>query len=252
PPLHREASRRANPSRVPVRCARGRRSRRASPSAARATASRPPTSCGLRREFLPQVAEVRLRVDAAAGHALDRLLRGELPSHRVEVFAEPLPEIAELAALETLVEVAEILLRTLPDLHGDDVPERVRGKVPEVPGGPVHVLEDAARVVGDLDVEVVVHACVPGAWEVLHREAALDQLLLELEADDDVQVVRDLVRVDADQRRAHPVHGAVEGLLVHRPELGGEGLLETRIEEAPERAAAADEVLPGSALGLVQ
>ena len=67
-----------------------------------------------------------------------------------------------------------------------------------------------------------------------------------------MQVVGDLVRIDPDQGRVHLVDRAIESLLVDRPELAGEGLLQARVEEAPERAAPADEVLPRPALGLVQ
>src|SRR6266511_2358847 len=70
------------------------------------------------------------------------------------------------------------------------------------------------------------------------------------EAEDDVHVVGDLVRVDADQGRLHLVDGAVERLLVDRRELG-EVLLQPWVEVAPEGAAAADQVLPGAALRLV-
>ena len=116
----------------------------------------------------------------------------------------------------------------------------------------MHVLEDAARVVGNLDSQVVGHARVPGPGEILDGEAVLDQVLLQLEAQDDVHVVGDLVGIDADQRRVHLVHRPVETLLVDIPELRRECVLQTRIVETPERAATPDEVLPQAALGLMQ
>jgi hypothetical protein len=111
----------------------------------------------------------------------------------------------------------------------------------------VHVLENAARVVGDVDPEVLVHPRIPLLRQVVQVDATLDQLLLELEAQDDVHVVRHLVRVDPDQRRVHLVDCPVKRFLVDRRELR-ERLLEPRVEVAPERTRTADEVLPRPAL----
>ena len=74
----------------------------------------------------------------------------------------------------------------------------------------------------------------------MRGEVARDELALELKAEDDVEVVRDLVRVDADQGRLNPVDAAVELLLVDAAERGRERLLKAGIEVAPERAAPAD------------
>jgi hypothetical protein len=72
--------------------------------------------------------------------------------------------------------------------------------------------------------------------------------LLELEAEDDVEVVGRLVGLDPDQGGLNLVHGAVERLEVDIPEALREVLLQLRVEEPPERQAAADEVLPHSTL----
>ena len=60
--------------------------------------------------LLAQVREVRLGVDARADRALERLLRRELPAVLVDVLAEPLAERRELAALERVVEVRQVLV----------------------------------------------------------------------------------------------------------------------------------------------
>ena len=78
------------------------------------------------------------------------------------------------------------------------------------------------------------------------------QLLLELEAQDDVEPVARLVGVDADERAAHAVDGAVEALERDVAERVRERLLEARVEPAPERERATDDVLPEPALRLVQ
>src|SRR5437773_860143 len=73
-----------------------------------------------------EVAQVRLRIHRPADRALQQLLRRERAAVPVHVLAQPLAQGLELAALELLVEAADFRLRPLPQLHGDDVPERVR------------------------------------------------------------------------------------------------------------------------------
>ncbi len=76
--------------------------------------------------------------------------------------------------------------------------------------------------------------------------------LLDLEAQDDVQVVGRLVRLDADQRRHDGVHLAVPALCVVAGKRLRMELLQPREEAPPERQRAADEVLPHPTLGLVE
>ena len=59
--------------------------------------------------LVPQVPEVRRRLDRAADHPLQRLRRRELAPVPVQALAEPLPERAELAALDLLVQVRQVL-----------------------------------------------------------------------------------------------------------------------------------------------
>src|ERR671934_98488 len=79
-------------------------------------------------------------------------------------------------------------------------------------------------------------------------DPAVDEVLLELEAQDHVHPIRDLVGPDADQRRADTRDSGEEPVEVDVPELLGERLLYARVEEPPERPAASDEVLPQPAL----
>ena len=67
-----------------------------------------------------------------------------------------------------------------------------------------------------------------------------------------MKAVARLVRIDADERAARPIHGPVEALERDATKLVRERLLQTRVEPAPERQRAADDVLPESALRLVQ
>ncbi len=46
----------------------------------------------------------------------------------------------------------------------------------------MHVLEHAARIVGYVEAEVVVHLSVPALRQILQLDATVDDVLLELEA----------------------------------------------------------------------
>ena len=81
-------------------------------------------------------------------------------------------------------------------------------------GRPVRVLEDAVRVVGDVDAEVLAHPLVPDLRQVSELDAAVDDVLLELEAEDDVHAVRHLVGLDPDQRGLDAVDAGDEAVEV--------------------------------------
>src|SRR5262249_29604328 len=206
-------------------------------------------SCG--GELPLQVAEVRLGVDRPADDTLECLRRRVLAPESMQLLAQPLADRAELTARDLPVDVVEVLAQPPPDLPADHVPERIRREVAEAAARPVHVLQHAVPVVGDVDVEVAVHHLVPQTRQVAQVEAVHD-LLLELETQDDVEVVRRLVRLDADQPGPDVVDRAEPPLLVDGSELTRERLPQARVEPAPERARPADEVLPESRLRLVQ
>ena len=87
--------------------------------------------------------------------------------------------------------------------------------------------------------------------QVLRAEPAREQLALELEAQDDVEAVARLVRVDPDERAPRAVHDPVEPLQRDVSEPIWERRLHSRVEPAPERERAPDDVLPEPALRLV-
>ena len=94
-------------------------------------------------------------------------------------------------------------------------------------------------VVGHLDAEQIEHPGAPRIGKVLRIEGALDELLLELEAQDDVEAVRRLVGLDADEPGLGAVDRGEERLEVDVSELRRERLLQRLVPVEPERAAAA-------------
>jgi hypothetical protein len=91
----------------------------------------------------------------------------------------------------------------------------------------------------------------PRGREIAHGEFAGEKFLLHLEAQNDVEIVGHLVRIHADQRRLHEVHGEVEFLGVERGGLRRKQRAEARLEVAPETAAARHLVFPQAALRFV-
>ena len=168
------------------------------------------------------------------------------------MLAEPVGERSELALLELRVQVGHVRVDLLPKLARDDVTEGVGREVADRADRPVHVLEDTERVVRRLDAEVVLHALVPDLRQLVEIDRVGKQLLLELEAKDDVQVVRRLVGLNPDQGRLDPVDGPIPVGDLDAAERLRERALELRVEVPPERKAAADHVLPHAALRLVQ
>ena len=167
----------------------------------------------------------------------------------MDVLAQPLAQRREIARRDAVVERGDVRVGPLPQLAGDQVAERVGREVADQPGRPVHVLEHALGVVGHVEPEVLLQPGVPGLGQIGDLEPVLDQLLLELEAQHDVQPVGHLVGLDPDERALDPVHRAVEGVGV---DAGAEVLPHQRREHAAEGAAAPDHVLPQAALRLVQ
>src|SRR6476659_4547772 len=202
-------------------------------------------------ELAAKVTHVRLGVDLGrADDAVERLAGRELPAEAVKMLAQPVAQRAELTLLEPVVQVGDVRRDPLPDLRRDQVAERVRREVADRAARPVDVLQDALGVVRHVDPEVVVHPAVPLVRQLVERELVAQHRLLELEAQDDVEVVRRLVRLDADERRLDAVHLAVPGLGVVAGERREERLQPWE-EVPPERQRAPDEVLPHAALRLV-
>src|SRR5262249_3148129 len=202
-------------------------------------------------ELRPQVREVRLWVDVRTSDALEQNARRIHPAVSIHILREPLAHRPELPACELLLDVAEIGACPIPDLHRDDVPELVRREVADQPDRPVHVLEDAVRIVRHVDAEVLLHSRIPRRRQIANGQRPGEQLQLELEAQDDVEPIRDLVRIAAERTGPDRIHRADERLLVDGAEPVCEERLQLWVEPAPEPDAAADEVLPRPTLRLV-
>ena len=110
----------------------------------------------------------------------------------------------------------------------------------------MHVLENALGIPPRNDVQVAPHLLTPDVRQLLHARSAFHQVLLDLEPQHDVEVIRQLVSFDADQRWFHPVDRGIELLHRYVGQLLREELLQVRIETPPEGAGSPDAVFPES------
>ena len=117
----------------------------------------------------------------------------------MNVFAKPLTQRLEFARGKRLFERTNRVLRSFKELRGVHVAESVSGKISDETFGPVNVLEAAGRVRIRRDPEVVLVSLGPSAGKIRGLEVAIEKGALELESDQNVKVVGDFVRFDANQ-----------------------------------------------------
>ena len=76
----------------------------------------------------------------------------------------------------------------------------------------MNILQDAARVVGHVDVEALLHVRVPLLRDGRDVQFSREQSALDVISQEHVEGIRELVRLDPNQARLHAVDGAVEVL----------------------------------------
>ena len=78
-------------------------------------------------------------------------------------------------------------------------------KIAKRPHGPVDILKTTLSIIRRKNAERVAIRLVPRGWNVLHNQIAAEAGPFDLEPNDDVQVVRQFVGLNANQRRADRV-----------------------------------------------
>ena len=179
----------------------------------------------------PEVCEQRLQVDLRARHALEQLLRHVL-AVLVDVLAEPLAEWRELAAADLLVHVgmsSEIRSQscaeaTLPSAYVEEVPIECR---PSACPGARRPRRPAPRRRGTPSSSRPPRGTSAAASRPVIISCSSSKRRM-------MEVVRRLVRVDADERRLDAVDGSVEALRVDAVQLRRERVLHEREVVLPE------------------
>src|SRR5262249_15648013 len=157
---------------------------------------------------------------------------------------EPVLQRSEIARAEVGVDIAEVASSLLHELSSVQVAERVGREVAESAEAPVNVLQAATRIVGRRQPERGTESIVPRTGHVRGLQVAAHERLLHLEAQHNVQVVRRLVCLDANERGAHIVDRedpVVERYVTQRIV---KHLASTREEMLPERPTSTDLIFP--------
>ncbi len=88
----------------------------------------------------------------------------------------------------------------------------------------MHVLQNAKLVIRRRNAQIIFHLRVPNFGQVGHARRAVNHFLLQLEAQHNVQAVRQLVGFDTDERWRHFVDGAVKRFKIGLRQLREGGL----------------------------
>jgi hypothetical protein len=104
-------------------------------------------------------------------------------------------------------EGGEISLGGLPKLGGGQVAESVSGEVAKASEGPVDVLETTACIIRNFDAKQFFKKLVPGAGEIADGEISLEELCFQFKAQEDVEIVRDLIGFDPNEGAFYGVGG---------------------------------------------
>ena len=92
-------------------------------------------------------------------------------------------------------------------MGGGQIPQCVGGEVAEAAKGPVDVLEAATGVVGDFEAEEFFEEFVPRGREVADGKITLKELGFQFKAEKNVEIVSDLVGLDADEGALDSIRG---------------------------------------------
>ena len=107
----------------------------------------------------------------------------------VYILPKPSEECAELALLHLGEDLGLLPDSGFEELDREHVTDGVGREVPEVSEGPVGVLQNAERIVLGNEAQILSHLRVPRFREVGDGEAVLEEIHLELEAQEDMEVV---------------------------------------------------------------
>ncbi len=183
-------------------------------------------------------------VGFGAGGALHQLGGGKAAAVPVNLVAQPIEQSGELAVGEGVIEVAQVGPGPGEKLCGKQVAQGISGEIADQAFAPVAVLQAALGIVGRDHAEGVLAGIVPGGGQIGHVQVALDQGPFQLKANENVQVVRDLVGLDAIEGRSDVIDGGMEVGQGNFAQGLRKGLAGAGEKILPEGQTAADQVFP--------
>src|SRR5450756_1110182 len=139
-------------------------------------------------------------VQRLAGHSHDKILW--IVQGAVLVNPGPLPftQHVKVTCRDLSVEIRDLLPGRGKELRSVEIPEHVRREVSKQTTRPMDVLEDAVRVIGNLNAKILFYLGIPEAREVGDCQQPTDDSYRSIEAEHYVQTGRDLVRLGCYKR----------------------------------------------------
>ena len=154
---------------------------------------------------LPQISAANVQVTVTPGRfargALHQLLRAMTRTGAMHFFPQPFQEVAVFATRQLRRQCSLLRQGTLHDLGGVEIPQGVGGKITKHSDGPMDVLQAAVRVLRHFESAELFKLFIPDARHIGHLELAFDQLHFEFKAQQHVQIVSDLIRLHANERK---------------------------------------------------
>src|SRR5689334_445861 len=129
--------------------------------------------------------------------------------------SEPLAQSPEIARGELFFEGANLAVCRVEQLSSVHVAERVAREIANQTFRPVSVLKTSGPIVFRDDANVAPVQVGPRTRKIGCTEIAVEHGALELESDDDVQIVRHLIGLDADDARRNVIDHATKGVQRH-------------------------------------
>lgn len=136
----------------------------------------------------------------------------EFSSMDMDLFFEPFSDKEKVATGNFAFPVGKVFCKHFEKLGGEEVAQCVGGKVADQPARPVDILKTAFFKGGGCDIEVLLHEVIPQFRDLFHRERAFHEFFFDFKAEDDMEVIGDLIGFDADTAGSDCIDGLVEGV----------------------------------------
>ena len=118
---------------------------------------------------------------------------------------QPRQNRRKLAASDLRVAFRHVALEAVIKLQRQRVAKRVRREIAEQRGRPMHVLQHAESVIRRRQPQIFLHLLIPKLGQIVHFDVARNQGGFKLEAQENMQIVRYFVRLDANVIGAHDI-----------------------------------------------
>ena len=169
----------------------------------------------------------------------------------MDLLSQPVGNLGQVAGFHIGPDIAQILLHLPEHLNTVSTAQRIGGEIADHAAGPVGILKAAFLVVGNIHAQIFLVQALPFSRYILHFQGTANQPLFDLITDHNMQTIRQLVSLGADQAGLGLIHGPVELFRIHTFQLLREEFLHLGEDSLDKRLAAANDVFIETALAFV-